>query len=608
LGARVWAAVAAAVCLAGAGASAGQDLGGLRRQAEGGDAAAQTALGKAYETGGGVPRDPAEAVRWYRRAADQGWPEAEGKLGILYFRGLGVAADQARAIEWTRRAAEHGDPRGQNNLGVFYALGAGGLPRDAAQAAAWFQRAADQGFPQAFGGLGILYRDGAPGLAADPPHAAALFRRGAELGEVNSQVNLGAFYEHGQGGLAANLASAAEFYRKAADQGDATGQYNLARLVFEGVGGVKKDEAEAVRLLRQASDQGMAEARALLGYMYGGGRGGLPRDWGAAFELTAQAAEQGYAPAEARLGGQYEGGLGVARDYGRAAYWYRRAVQHGSDDARQYLADLLARHPGLSAPPAQVAKAAPPPPMPAPPTAAEPARGGPRIALVIGNSAYGGDLGRLSNPANDARLIAEALRRAGFEVELLVDADQKAMKRAIQRLGQRLTAGGAEATGLFYYAGHGAQSGGVNFLVPVGAALQSESDLDIEAVSADSVLGQMDDSGAATTILILDSCRNMPLTRRTRDGTRGLVRMNSRNKGSYIAYSTAPGAVALDGQGADSPFALALAAEIPKPGQPIEITFRNVARAVDEATQGAQTPWTSTSLLYDFSFTPAAAP
>jgi uncharacterized caspase-like protein len=133
----------------------------------------------------------------------------------------------------------------------------------------------------------------------------------------------------------------------------------------------------------------------------------------------------------------------------------------------------------------------------------------------------------------------------------------------------------------------------------------AEADLDIEAVSADSVLVQMDDAGAATSIVIMDACRNMPLTRKSRDGTRGLARMNTRNKGSFIAYSTGPGAVAVDGQGADSPFALALAAEIPKPGQPIEITFRNVARAVDEATKGGQTPWTSTSLLTDFTFTPA---
>jgi hypothetical protein len=234
-----------------------------------------------------------------------------------------------------------------------------------------------------------------------------------------------------------------------------------------------------------------------------------------------------------------------------------------------------------------------------------PAVTGPRIALVIGNAVYGGALGNLANPVNDAHAVTTALRRSGFDVVEVDNADQKTMKRAIIAFGQRLNAAGRQATGLFYYAGHGVQSNGSNFLVPVGAAIESEADVDVEAVAADTVLRQMEEAGTSTSIVILDACRNLPVQRVYRDGTRGLARMEAPN-GSYVAYSTAPGSVAADGSGLNSPFASALVAEMAKPGQPIEAMFRNVRRTVLAATGGKQTPWDSSSLLDSFLFTPDA--
>lgn len=225
-----------------------------------------------------------------------------------------------------------------------------------------------------------------------------------------------------------------------------------------------------------------------------------------------------------------------------------------------------------------------------------------RIALVIGVSTYG-TLGDLPNPANDARLVAAALRRVGFDVELLIDPDQRAMRQAVVRLGDRMSAVGAGGTGLFFFAGHGIQARGVNYLIPARAGIVREADLAIEAIPADSVLLQMQDAGVSTNILILDACRNMPLTRAFRNGVRGLAPMDAAN-GSFIAYSTAPGSVAADGDGDNSPFAAALTAEIPRPGQAIEAIFRNVRRSVLEATNGAQTPWDSSSLVDPFYFVP----
>ena len=247
-------------------------------------------------------------------------------------------------------------------------------------------------------------------------------------------------------------------------------------------------------------------------------------------------------------------------------------------------------------------------PAPARPTPSAPqpavVQTAPRLALVIGNSAYGAGLGSLSNPARDAELVAGGLRLAGFTVDVVQDADQRAMKQAIQRFGQKLGQAGKSATGLFYYAGHGAQSRGINYLIPVHAALASEADLDLEAVQAEAVLTQMAQAQIATSIVILDACRDMPLPRSFRDATRGLSRMDAPG-GSYVAYSTAPGQTAADGQAGNSPFAQALVAQMAKPDQPIEILFRAVRSQVFRATNGRQTPWDSSSLFDSFVFTPS---
>ncbi len=226
---------------------------------------------------------------------------------------------------------------------------------------------------------------------------------------------------------------------------------------------------------------------------------------------------------------------------------------------------------------------------------------GPRIALIIGNERYDGQMGELSNPVNDAILIGTTLRSLGFDVEIVRDGSQREMKEAVRRLGDRLQEAGDNATGLFYYAGHGVQSGGQNFLIPVGSVIDSESDLELEAVKADAILAQMEEAYVSTRIVILDACRNMPLRRRSRSGARGLARMETPN-GSFVAYSTSPGSTAADGGGINSPFAESLSEQMLVPDRPIEVTFREVRREVVELTNGDQVPWNSSSLLDTFTF------
>lgn len=230
-----------------------------------------------------------------------------------------------------------------------------------------------------------------------------------------------------------------------------------------------------------------------------------------------------------------------------------------------------------------------------------------RVALVIGNSDYGAEMGKLPNPANDAALMAKTLKQVGFDVISITNADQNKMKQAIKEFGRKLTAAGSEATGLFFYAGHGLQVGGENYLVPVHAAIEQEGDVDVEAVPASMVLRQMDFSGSSVNIVILDACRNNPLARSMRSATRGLAEIRERPTGSFIAYSTAPGQTAVDGKGKNSPYTLALAAAIVTPGAGIEEVFRTVRGKVLKETDQKQVPWDASSLTAPFFFVPPSA-
>ncbi len=223
-----------------------------------------------------------------------------------------------------------------------------------------------------------------------------------------------------------------------------------------------------------------------------------------------------------------------------------------------------------------------------------------RIALVIGNSTY--TSGSLPNPANDARMIGETLKDLGFEVIPRTNADQTTMKRAIQEFGARLEKAGPGAVGLFYYAGHGVQLNGKNYLIPTTAQIEREGDVEIEAVSADWVIEQMRYARNRLNIMILDACRNNPFIHNNRSlGGNGLATIEA-PAGILIAYSTAPGSVATDGTGRDSPYAEALSRAMRDLREPVEQVFKHVRVGVMDATSGNQVPWESSSLTGDFYF------
>ena len=184
--------------------------------------------------------------------------------------------------------------------------------------------------------------------------------------------------------------------------------------------------------------------------------------------------------------------------------------------------------------------------------------------------------------------------------------NQKELKRAIQLFGDRLELAGAGAVGLFYYAGHGVQVNGRNYLIPTDATIDRESNVDIEAVATDTVLAQMEFANNDLNFVILDACRNNPYTRSVRSASRGLARMDA-PRGTLISYATAPGDVALDGDGEHSPYSSALAKAMLKPGMQVEQMFKRVRQLVIAETDSKQTPWEASSLTGDFFFKAAPA-
>ena len=223
-----------------------------------------------------------------------------------------------------------------------------------------------------------------------------------------------------------------------------------------------------------------------------------------------------------------------------------------------------------------------------------------RIALLIGNSAYQHS-GELENPENDAQLIASALREAGFDVTIRIDANLKTIKEAFREHTAKLKAAGKNSVGFFYYAGHGTQVKGINYLLPVDANIEDESQVETEAVSASGLLAQLEGAGNSMNLVILDSCRNNPFKRGYRAQVRGLAPMHA-PKSTLIGYSTQPGNVAYDGTNGYSPYAIALHRAIRLPGQTIEQAFKQARAEVNDVTGGKQVPWEESSLFTYFYF------
>jgi uncharacterized caspase-like protein len=243
-----------------------------------------------------------------------------------------------------------------------------------------------------------------------------------------------------------------------------------------------------------------------------------------------------------------------------------------------------------------------------------------RVALVIGNGNYR-SFQRLDNPVNDATGVAAALRAAGFQVILRLDATREDMSQALDQFDQALS---KADIGLFYFAGHAAQVDWRNFMVPISATL------DVSQAAANNLVGQvaqetvdlgdvLDRMGRADkklNIVILDACRDNPFTEKALELSRSLSRstgstpikvgvglvQTSAPPRTFIAYATAPGQVASDGSGKDSPYSAALIQALAVPGLKLEDVFKRVRTSVADATHSTQIPWDNSSVFDDFYF------
>jgi uncharacterized caspase-like protein len=224
---------------------------------------------------------------------------------------------------------------------------------------------------------------------------------------------------------------------------------------------------------------------------------------------------------------------------------------------------------------------------------------------VIGNSNYT-SVTALPNPANDARAMTNFLSSAGFQVVQAPDLTQSDMRRTIADFAKTVSDKGPDTVALVFYAGHGLQVDGENFLVPVDARIEREADVPLQATRLADLMNALSSVPSKSRIVILDACRNNPFSAINKTAGRGLAIVDAPN-GSIVSYSTAPGTEALDGDGQNSPYTTALMKIGHEPGLPIEQLLKRVRLDVSNTTARQQFPWESSSLTVEFSFFPAGA-
>ena len=225
-----------------------------------------------------------------------------------------------------------------------------------------------------------------------------------------------------------------------------------------------------------------------------------------------------------------------------------------------------------------------------------------RVALVIGNRDYA--TAPLLNPVNDALAMTQVLQEVGFDVMSYTDIDKKKMAQVINRFGQKIAKGGV---GLFYFAGHGMQVKGENYLIPVDVNTNGERAVKRTSIKLAQVTDSMKSAGNRMNIIILDACRDNPFLERTRSFNQPIITKGALAKidapyGTYIAFATAPGSRASDGDGSNGLYTEALKEAIKIPELKIEDVFKRVRKMVHDKSGGSQQTWDNTSIVGDFYF------
>jgi TPR repeat protein len=562
-----------------------------------GDINATVNLGSLYLTGRGVAKDESESIRLMRMAADKGHPVGAFNLGGDYEVGRGgLTKDDIEALRLYRIAAAQDFPAANNAVGLYYETGRGGLAKDDNQAIQYYKHGADQGFAASQYNLARFVEAGRGGLTKDDVEALRLYQLAANQNYALAQNSVGIFEHMGRGGLARDDVEAARLYKLAADKGLSAAHNNLGVLYETGSGGLAKDDTEALRLYKLAADKNYAAAQNNIGRFYETARGGLTKDEAAAARYYKLAADQGLASAQFNLGRFVESGRGgVPQDNNEAARLYKLAGDQGNQAAQKALQQLNTR----------LAQNTPRATTPTPPSTTPPATSTPqpvriaerRVALVIGNAAYK-SVPMLTNTTNDAKGVADSFRAVGFNVvQLVSDAGRGALIAALSEFERQ--ADNADWAAV-YYAGHGMEVDGVNYLVPVDARLRDERDVQDEAISVNRVLDAVANA-RKLRLVMLDACRDNPFltsmhrTIGSRSISRGLAAIEPVGA-TLVVFAAKDGQTASDGAGGHSPFTGSLIRRMQEPGVEINKLFRLVTGDVLKATDNQQRPFVYGSL------------
>ena len=568
-------------------------------------------------------QDYAEAVKWYQKSAEQGHAKAQFRLGGCYYYGLGVKKNVVEAVKWYRKSAEQENAKAQSSLGFCYYHGYG-VSRDYAEAAKWYQKSAKQG-------------------------------------DAGAQFNLGMCYEKGQG-VSKNLSEAKKWYRKSAEQGFADAKKQLAKLgdepkipdtnvatidwldfspttteqqyalkagikstskieswtvsvngvVERGINPVKGDGyaltidkmltlAEGINTIKieVKNAGGITTEQNYVTYNVAKKETVATIDW---LDFSPTTTERQYALKAGiksaskieswtvSVNGIVERGINPVKGDGYALTIDKMlTLAEGTNTIKIEVKNAG----GVTTTEKNVAYNA---------IKKAPVIQQKRIALVMGNADYMDSDKKLKNPVNDATDIAAKLENLGFTVIRGLDRTQQEMETAIHNFG---TQARNYDVALFYYAGHGIQSNGSNYLVPVDANLPEESFVQYKCTNADLVLDLMEKAHCQMKIVILDACRNNPFARSWNRSTNNSgLKFMSAPKGTFIAFSTAPGDVAQDGKEGErnSPYTTALLQTLDTPNLSITDFFQEVLEKVAIKTNDKQNPWVSGSFRGKFIF------
>ena len=531
----------------------------LIKRANKGEAEAQFRLGKIYYDS----KDYTQALHWFTKSAEQGNYNGLSAMGTLYRNGHGVTQDFNKAIVFFIKAYNKGNEKVASSLAHCYLR-----IREFKQSKYWAIKAAEQGNIDQIIWVANSYSLGTTGFEKDSVQAAYWTLKAAEKGDIGSQDRIADYYKIGYG-LDKDISKALYWYQKAADQGNVHAQERLFEL---------RSQIATIDWLLAQDTVTEPSCEISVG-----------------IKSNSQISN-----AEIIVNGQTFRGINAVQNDGYDMKLNKSVnLQPGQNIVKVNVTNTagtttLEKYITYNAPQPQ------PQPNPVPVITPDIKDDyGKRLALIIGNSNYAAGQ-MLKNPTNDATDIANKLESLGFDVMLAVNATHEQMDMKIEEFG---TKAHQYDVALFYYAGHGIQSKGTNYLLPVDAQLQSEEQLRYRCTPTNYVLDKLDASGCKMKIVILDACRNNPFERSWHRGanSRGLSIMNA-PRGTLIAYATAPGDVANDGEGRNSPYTEAILTMLNKPGVKLLDFFQGVTEQVIEATNTMQYPWTSQSITGTFYF------